>query len=1055
MKDQRILARLFLLLWLISLPASLAHAKSLALPGIKLDLLASFDDANKTAYGQQIFDPPVFGPDGNLYGTAFSGGSNGLGVVFKVTPSGTETTLYTFTTNNAAPNGKNPSSALVFGPDGALYGVASSGGSTNADGTIFKVTTNGVFTLLYTFGLVTNDAGFSADGSTPFGGLTLGRDGMFYGITSAGGISNAGTVFQFSTNSGLTTLHSFTGDDGNAPEEAPLVEGADGVFYGTTIKGGTNNLGTIFSITSSGNFTNLYQFSGIDGNAPYNGLAIGADGSLYGTTIQGGNGSGTIFRLTPDGVITNLFQFNGVNGQSPQSGVLIGPNNVLFGTTDTGTTTTNQFGTVFLLATNGQLTTLYSFSSNDDGARPASPVIRDAAGNLYSSTVNGGKHGQFGTIFKLTDTFKPTNAITAPVANQRWSNSLFVVRGSTRANVGVNSVSYSLNGPDQAILSSTNDWASWESTVTLAPGTNVVQIYAVDNFGHSATNTVKVIYITGFSTALLNVLTNGSGSISPVFADSALLLGTNYSMTAKPAVGSAFVQWTDGSNNVVSTSNTLNFTMVTNLTLIANFVDVAPPTLAITSPKSGLKTSNDVFTVTGTVKDNLGVSNVMYSLNGADYTNATLSAEASNWTAQVTLSAGSNSIAVFATDTSGNISPTNTVLLDHIPSAPLVVNVIGSGTLKPDLSGSLLALSNSYTMTATAAKGFAFYFWNSGGVMTTNPSLTFTMVTNLTNTVTFQDVTAPTVEITSPTHNQKVTNSFMTVIGKASDNVAVTNVSLQINGGNWTNTPANGRFPNFFFFNMPVQVGTNILKAVSTDSDGNLSATNVVTFIGIQPPDWAPNSLTNSTVLVDLRTTNFLTVSLGSDTFSQTDTNASGDSGVGNFLYAKGATNFADLYLTFLAPPDLINTNPPQDIQLTFTSPNSGTFLDTNSLNTGTFAVTSAPAALLPSNWSGHAITAHHASDTNTTKISFSNGGNVTIQKSNESTAATGTFVATAYSPATAMIVVTYNGADVGKTAYLQVTFNSKSAGSYEVNTIDSLVDPPTTDTDFGGCTFK
>jgi len=140
---------------------------------------------------------------------------------------------------------------------------------------------------------------------------------------------------------------------------------------------------------------------------------------------------------------------------------------------------------------------------------------------------------------------------------------------------------------------------------------------------------------------------------------------------------------------------------------------------------------------------------------------------------------------------------------------------------------------------------------------------------------------------------------------------------------------------------------------------------------------------------------------------------------------------------------------------LTFTSPNSGTFLDTNSLNTGTFAVTSAPAALLPSNWSGHAITAHHASDTNTTKISFSNGGNVTIQKSNESTAATGTFVATAYSPATAMIVVTYTGADAGKTAYLQVTFNSKSAGSYEVNTIDSLVDPPTTDTDFGGCTCK
>jgi hypothetical protein len=420
----------------------------------------------------------------------------------------------------------------------------------------------------------------------------------------------------------------------------------------------------------------------------------------------------------------------------------------------------------------------------------------------------------------------------------------------------------------------------------------------------------------------------------------------------------------------------------------------------------------------------------------------------------VTLTAGSNSVAVFATDTSGNVSPTNTVLLDHIPSAVLVVNMIGSGTLKPDLTGSLLALSNSYTMKATAAKGFDFLFWNSGGVVSTNASLTFTMVPNLTNTVTFQDVTAPTVNITSPTAKQKVTNNFVLVAGKASDNVAVTNVSLSINGGDWTNTPVNGRFPNFFFFNVPIIVGTNIVQAVSTDSDGNLSTTNVITFIGVQPPDWAPNSLTNSTVLVDAGTTNFLSLSIGSDSFSQTDTNAPGDSGVGNYSYIKSTTNFADLYLTFLAPPDLTNTVA-QDIQLTFTSLNSGTFLDTNSLNTGTFSVVPALASLLPSNWSGHSLTASHASDTNTTKISFSNSGKVTIQKSNESSAATGTFVTTAYGPATAMIVVTYTGTDAGDTAYLQVTFTSKSGGNYEVNKVDNLTDPPTTDTDFGTYTYK
>ncbi len=120
------------------------------------------------------------------------------------------------------------------------------------------------------------------------------RDGteIFYGVTYNGGISNAGTVFQFSTNGTLTTLHSFTGngsnDDGAHPYLAPLVEGMDGVFYGTTYAGGTNNAGTIFQVTADGTLTNLFEFNTTNGLNPCGGLSFGTDGNLYGTAHLAG-----------------------------------------------------------------------------------------------------------------------------------------------------------------------------------------------------------------------------------------------------------------------------------------------------------------------------------------------------------------------------------------------------------------------------------------------------------------------------------------------------------------------------------------------------------------------------------------------------------------------------------------------------------------------------------------------------------------------------------------------------------------------------------------------
>jgi len=166
----------------------------------------------------------VQGPDGNFYGTTQDGGSGGSGTVFKVTNNGVLTTLVSFTGSNGA----NPSAALALGRDGALYGTTET--------TVFKVTTDGVLTTLVWFN--------GTNGAIALGGLVLGSDGCFYGTTSTGGIGYGaygggnGTVFKVTTNGVLTTLASFNGTNGMSPL-AGLTLGRDGNFYGTTFYGGT------------------------------------------------------------------------------------------------------------------------------------------------------------------------------------------------------------------------------------------------------------------------------------------------------------------------------------------------------------------------------------------------------------------------------------------------------------------------------------------------------------------------------------------------------------------------------------------------------------------------------------------------------------------------------------------------------------------------------------------------------------------------------------------------------------------------------------------------
>ena len=215
----------------------------------------------------------VQGADGNFYGTTVNGGASNDGTVFKVTPSGTLTTLYTF----AGTDGGLPQASLIVGADGNFYGTTGIGGAYGS-GVIFKITPSGTYTLLYSF--TATNSNDNADGNEPLAPLVLGSDGNFYGTASQGGTNGEGTVFKITPAGVFTTLYSFTGgNDGYGPE-AGLVEGSDGNFYGTCVEGGTTGYGTAFQITPAGALTTLHAFANSEGVYPYGTLAKGADGAF-------------------------------------------------------------------------------------------------------------------------------------------------------------------------------------------------------------------------------------------------------------------------------------------------------------------------------------------------------------------------------------------------------------------------------------------------------------------------------------------------------------------------------------------------------------------------------------------------------------------------------------------------------------------------------------------------------------------------------------------------------------------------------------------------------
>jgi uncharacterized repeat protein (TIGR03803 family) len=328
--------------------------------------------------GSQPYGGLTQGSDGNYYGTTRTGGGSGLGVVFSITGAGILSNVYNF--DGGISDGANPEAGLIQGSDGFLYGTTY-GGGTNGVGIVFKVGTAGGLTPLHYF----TDG---RDGANPQGALVEGSDSNFYGTTSAGA-NGFGTVFRISSAGTFTVLYAFSDlSDGGNPK-AGLVQGTDGNFYGTTYSGGGSNAGAVFYYSLANGLTALYNFTGgEDGANPQGALVEGIDSNFYGTTFGGAAGFGTVFRISTNGNLEVLWIFgDGSDGGNPEGGLILGQDGNFYGTTSTGG---NGYGTVFKITKGGALTTLYSFGDGNDGATPLAGLLQASATNFLGTTSAGG-----------------------------------------------------------------------------------------------------------------------------------------------------------------------------------------------------------------------------------------------------------------------------------------------------------------------------------------------------------------------------------------------------------------------------------------------------------------------------------------------------------------------------------------------------------------------------------------------------------------------------------------------------------------------------------------
>ncbi|MGO8795842.1 MAG: choice-of-anchor tandem repeat GloVer-containing protein [Candidatus Sulfotelmatobacter sp.] len=347
--------------------------------------------------------------DGNFYGTSTFGNTSENGNLFKMTPAGEISTLYNFCAKPHCSDGAWPETPPILGSDGNLYGVTSAGGSDLNNGagwgTVYKITLDGQFTILHTFCTVDP----CLDGQSPVG-LIQAANGNLYGSAYGGGQFNAGTLFEITPAGVFSVVHAFCSlancADGKWPQFAP-VQGSDGNLYGTTSDGGSAGAGVLYDLTTSGRFNIVHTFLCRYTACPRGGEPIAvvqdSEGNLFGVTQFGGTaGEGTLFEITSTREYLNLYDFTYGNESFPRAGLTLASDGNFYGTTSG----ISGNGTIYQLTASGTHTTLYNFSCCTGGNVPYTGLFQAPNGNLYGAVLNFGQQTD-GAIYSFSNNFGP------------------------------------------------------------------------------------------------------------------------------------------------------------------------------------------------------------------------------------------------------------------------------------------------------------------------------------------------------------------------------------------------------------------------------------------------------------------------------------------------------------------------------------------------------------------------------------------------------------------------------------------------------------------------
>ena len=365
--------------------------------------LAEFDGSNGSSPAGSLTQAT----DGNFYGVTRFGGAFNEGSVFRVTPDGKITSIYSFCSQTNCTDGAAPLSGPILASDGNLYGITRGGGASNSAGTFYRITLDGALTTLYTFCTTSG----CPDGAVP-NGIIQAADGNFYGTAPIGGKANLGTFFRITPSGEFSTLYSFCSwnncRDGSSPY-APPIQGSNGSFYGTTVLGGVG-AGLVYELTPGKGYQVLEKFcyGALQvcpfGSEPTASLVQDAAGNLFGTTAFGGTyDSGTVFEIPAKGEALVVHAFHLKDWVDPSTGLILASDGNLYGVgLNNDWDNLNGYGTIFEITSANAYSVLSSNYQSLNG-----PVVQGTDGDFYGTTVYSKSSSDHGTVFKLSNGLSP------------------------------------------------------------------------------------------------------------------------------------------------------------------------------------------------------------------------------------------------------------------------------------------------------------------------------------------------------------------------------------------------------------------------------------------------------------------------------------------------------------------------------------------------------------------------------------------------------------------------------------------------------------------------